>query len=334
MGNLNSIFLIGNGFDRNLDLKTSYIEFYEYYIDQDSENNEAIINLKKCIDIDKEAWSDLELSLGRYSENITSQNELDDAIFDLIKHLRIYLQKIENNVDYSIFSRQKLINDLKNPERVLSPKDQQKIKNFKQRINGNSIINTVQVQVLTFNYTEIIEKVLGTNFNNLLIDKSGNTTIKLKGVEHIHGYVNERLILGVNDSNQITNETFRESEDCIELLAKPTHNQGLGHLRDDYCLRQIANASIIYVFGSSIGETDKLWWEAVGKRLGSQCCLVIYYLAEYFDPNEMIREARRGRKIIESFLSLTTLNEKQKAAAKEFIYVSTTKDLFKLVEDT
>jgi hypothetical protein len=331
MGTVNAVFLIGNGFDRNLGLKTSYLQFYEYYISQDSSDNEAIRKLKKSIEINKEAWSDLELSLGKYSENIKSQDELDDAIFHLIKHLRMYLQKIEEETDHSIFSSKKLLNDLVNPERVLSPKDQQKINIFKSKLSGN---DTVQIQILTFNYTKVLEKILENKFENFVIDKIGSQTIKLKGIEHIHGYVNDRLILGVNDSNQITNKELRENQECVELLAKPEHNQQLGHLKDNYCLQQIANASMIYVFGSSIGETDKLWWEAVGKRLGIHCCLVIYYLGEDTDANEMIKEVRRGRRIIDLFLSLTSLDEQQKSLAKKSIYVSTTKDFFKLVEST
>lgn len=331
MGTVNVVFLIGNGFDRNLGLKTSYLEFYEYYTSQDSSNNEAVSNLKNSIKINKEAWSDLELSLGKYSENIKSQEELDTAIFDLIKHLRIYLQNIEEEIDYSIFSRKKFLNDLVNPERVLSPKDQQEIQIFKNKLNGN---NLIQIQILTFNYTKIIERILENKFENIVIDKVGNQTIKLKGIEHIHGYVNDRLILGVNDSNQITNEKLRENQECVELLVKPEHNQQLGHTKDNYCLNQIANASMIYVFGSSIGETDKVWWEAVGKRLGVSCYLVIYYLGEDTDANEMLREVRRGRRLIDSFLALTSLNEQQKSKAKESIYVATTKDFFQLAEST
>lgn len=332
MGTVNVVFLIGNGFDRNLGLKTSYLDFYEYYTSQDSSGNQAVSKLKNSIKINKEAWSDLELSLGRYSDNVKSQEELDTAIFDLIKHLRIYLQNIEEEIDYSIFSSKKFLNDLANPERVLPPRDQQKITTFKNQFNSSNTV--VQIQVLTFNYTKIIEKILENKFENIVIDKIGNQTIKLKGIEHIHGYVNNRLILGVNDSNQITNEKLRASEECVELLVKPEHNQQLGHTKDNYCLNQISNASMIYVFGSSIGETDKIWWEAVGKWLGVNCCLVIYYLAEHTDANEMIREVRRGRHLIDSFLSLTSLDEKQKSKAKESIYVSTTKDFFQLTEST
>ena len=35
---MNIVHIIGNGFDLNLDLKTSYRHFYEYYKNQESKN--------------------------------------------------------------------------------------------------------------------------------------------------------------------------------------------------------------------------------------------------------------------------------------------------------
>ena len=327
MGTINTVFLIGNGFDRNLELKTSYLEFYDYYLKQDASNNKVVSNLRKNIKTNKKTWSDLELRLGTYTDNIHSLEELEVAIFDLVGHLRAYLEKIEKSTDYSCFSREKLLKDLANPERVLLPSHQRSIREFKNKFSGNQF---VQVQILTFNYTRTVENILEGKFKNIEIAKTGNQTIKLKGIEHIHGYVDQRLILGVNDINQISNSSLREIPECVDLLAKPKHNEQLGHLKDEFCLQQIANATVIYIFGSSIGETDKMWWEAIGNRIGQNCCLVIYYRAKHTDGNEQIREIHRARELVDSFLSFTNLDDQQKTKAKDYIYPATTDDLFKL----
>ena len=42
------LYIIGNGFDRNLGLKTSYREFYNFYKRQES-NDENVIKIKESI---------------------------------------------------------------------------------------------------------------------------------------------------------------------------------------------------------------------------------------------------------------------------------------------
>jgi len=62
---MNITFLIGNGFDLNLKLKTRYSDFYEYYIENDPNDL-----LSKSIKSDYEMWSDLELGIGKFLETI------------------------------------------------------------------------------------------------------------------------------------------------------------------------------------------------------------------------------------------------------------------------
>ena len=54
---MNIVHIIGNGFDLNLDLKTSYKDFYDYYIKINSKN-EIIELLKREIKSNSENWSD------------------------------------------------------------------------------------------------------------------------------------------------------------------------------------------------------------------------------------------------------------------------------------
>lgn len=330
MGTVNAVFLFGNGFDRNLGLKTSYQEFYDFYLKQDTKDK-IILALKESIKTNRETWSDLEQRLGEFTQEINTQQELDLAILDLVRNLRLYLSEIEQNIDYSKLNREMLLNDLASPERVMSARDQRDIKIFKQKFKGN---DKHLIHILTFNYTKVVENILDGNHTNVEISKSGNRVVRLQGIEHIHGYVNQRLVLGLNDKDQIANPDFRDSQDTMELLVKPAHNEQLGHLKDDFCLARISQATMIYIFGSSIGETDKVWWEAVGKRVGQHCCLVIYYRGKNTDENTEILEARRGRELVNQFLSLTGLNEQKKENVREYIYTATTKDLFELTKST
>ena len=56
---MNILYLIGNGFDLSLGMKTRYEDFYEYYCTLgETEQNADVIALKKTIKEGKEGWQD------------------------------------------------------------------------------------------------------------------------------------------------------------------------------------------------------------------------------------------------------------------------------------
>jgi abortive infection AbiH-like protein len=83
---MNVLFFIGNGFDLNLGLKTSYADFYKYYTKIISKSS-AVNRLKNEISGDLKDWSDLELSLGKYTEKIKSVTEFDQVFEDIGNYL-------------------------------------------------------------------------------------------------------------------------------------------------------------------------------------------------------------------------------------------------------
>lgn len=68
------LYLIGNGFDVNLGMKTKYTDFYKFY--QEIETESTILkNLKKNINRKVITWSDLELRLGEYTQSLKTDEE-------------------------------------------------------------------------------------------------------------------------------------------------------------------------------------------------------------------------------------------------------------------
>ena len=61
-------FLIGNGFDINLGLKTRYSDFYDYY--KYRATKDSVILRWMHEDDDKGNWADLETALGEKVEGI------------------------------------------------------------------------------------------------------------------------------------------------------------------------------------------------------------------------------------------------------------------------
>lgn len=155
-----------------------------------------------------------------------------------------------------------------------------------------------------------------------------NRSNLLYPIIHIHGLSNTPII-GLNDVSQIRNESFKEDEDVQEFLLKPKINKAVGHLNDKKSLFNISQANLIYLFGVSLGDTDKLWWEAVGERLKLDC-RIIYFV---YNPNEHPRHnelTRIRRKYKEFLLSKTQLTNEEKQEAFNKIFIVLNSDMFNL----
>lgn len=145
---------------------------------------------------------------------------------------------------------------------------------------------------------------------------------------HIHGKIDEPLI-GVNDKMQIKNENLRENEEVQECLVKPKLNEMLAHAIDEKAISLIKGATVICIYGHSLGDSDNLWWELVGERLKSDC-IVIYFV---YNPKEDVRPQELNnirRKYKNKLLSKTNLSEEEKIIAFDKIYIALNKDIFKI----
>ena len=93
---MNITFLIGNGFDINLGLKTRYTDFYPYYL---KKKHDDIIS--KAISDNYDRWVDLELALGQLLRNIAPDQVtefLDSKALleqDLAEYLCVEQQRID-----------------------------------------------------------------------------------------------------------------------------------------------------------------------------------------------------------------------------------------------
>lgn len=317
------VYLIGNGFDLNLGMKTKYTDFYDYYktIDAKSEN---IKFLKEAINNDLVNWSDLELALGDYTKHLTSLSDFDEVYEDLLDNLAEYLKKQEDEFDFGGFNKDQFCKDIISPENSLAPLDREYISNFKGKWKHTSW----SINVITFNYTRSLEKLFNNNIFHLTIGKNNGFEIYLSNVFHIHGYHDDRMIMGINDENQMANEDFRKKREIAEALIKTVCNKVYKHSIDDKCKSLIENADLICIFGSSLGETDKYWWELIGERLKHNSELIIFKKGEEIHRRRSYKLARTERDIREAFLSKTSLTDDEKSQVAERVYVSVSSNFF------
>lgn len=327
---MNILFIIGNGFDLNIGLKTGYRDFYKFYAEQKLSDTDLIIKLKKSIKSNVETWSDLELSLGRYISQLHTLSDFDAMYFDIKEKLSKYLGMEQEKFDYSNLDSRMLFHNFLNPEKELSQRDQNELESWGNRVGRSQ---TTAVHVLTFNYTKTLENIVGDKASSLEIGKKRGQQAFLKGIEHVHGYVDKRLVLGVNDVGQIENEKLKKSQEVIEAMVKPIHNQRLGHTRDEVCMKMISDANLICIFGSSIGYSDQMWWEKIGEKLGDTCRLIIFHKVDDMNEEHEILGLREEREIVKKFLSMTKLSEKERGDVEKYIYVGINTDLFNLQKD-
>lgn len=166
---MNITFLVGNGFDLNLGLKTSYNHFLKYYIETSSSDSERIRNFKGDIEKNIETWASAELALGMYTDKFKKGKYEDffECYDDFCKNLAEYLSDCEKALAKSepcdrvgsVFSKA-----LKNITVGLTPKQKE---DFKE-ISLYALNENINYNFITFNYTSTLEFFLEDAKNGIL----------------------------------------------------------------------------------------------------------------------------------------------------------------------
>lgn len=343
---MNIVYLIGNGFDLNLGLKTSYKDFINDYKALKPEHQKTTI-LKFIDYIENKQlkgdpnWSDIEVQMGQYTgEFRNADSEVVSKIFheDLVFALSDYIKTQCNIIQYSQDVEKELCKYLTFPEnngKLLLSEQHNFRDKFRKLWENTSQWN---VSIITFNYTNTLETILRPKANKELgtyFQSTYRGATYLRNIEHIHGFVDDRLILGLDNPLQIANEELRKTS-AMDWYLKSRSNTLTGQEHDDRCRTLINKANLICLFGFSIGETDKQWWANIVNRLKSEsnCRLIIYI----YDPNvkfsnlqyPRLNEYRQWKK--DQFIkqSGVTLNTDQINSIKSRIYIGLNSDMFKL----
>lgn len=267
---MNLTIIFGNGFDKNLGLNTTYPDFYKWLGEnRNKENDEIYCNIKER----PENWSDLELALGKYTfDNEIIPDKFEDSYGNLIEDLNEYLLLEQEKIGTE-FSIEDSITELfysieKNLVETGQNKNSQIIRRY--------LSQPTDVNFVTFNYTDTVEKTMG--YKKFIVNKDGNEVlVNLQNPIHVHGRLNSSMVLGVNDETQFKSEIF--DNDFPEFFVK---NKNLtDHVNStelELALEVIDSSDIIFLFGVSLGDTDKVYWEKIAKWLlfGNKRTVLLY----------------------------------------------------------
>lgn len=273
---MNITFLIGNGFDRNLGLKTAYSDFVRYYKNIPA-SSATLENFRRNINDDEELWVDAEIAIGQYTGKLQVG---EGAVFaechtDFCEQLARYLKEQMVRIDYDD-SHVQIMSAFENLNNIVSsfPTQERKaiLTLYENRKGEPFVFNFV-----CYNYTDTLDQclaVVGGTQEGFGSHKYGSKTIlhSMGNICHVHGTVDKEMVFGVNDDLQIANTSVFDCEDgdlYKNLLIKVQTNASFLENTDEIAARMIASSHIVYIYGMSIGETDKLWWDRICQWLSA-----------------------------------------------------------------
>ena len=291
---MNITFLIGNGFDRNLGLDTTYSDFVKVYKTLLSDSKH-VNSFRNYIKENEKLWSKAEEALGQYTQQLEKgQGSIfSECQADFCANLAQYLKQQEARIDYAANKEQiKLaFQRFRNLSEPFPSSEKAEIDAIYKSYSKENI----GFNFIDYNYTytvdhciEIIQAIPGILGSHSYY----MTTFKhLVGkICHVHGTVDGQMVFGVNDDSQISNlDVFDGTDGDLSkaLLIKKSANAFYREDTDAKAYKILKDSSILYIYGMALGITDKLWWQRVCSWLvQDQAHHVILY--QYEMPAESV----------------------------------------------
>ncbi len=282
---------IGNGFDLNVGLKTSHDDFLDYYLNIKSKNpviteKKHLISTERVRDI--HSWSDLEISLGKFSEqfdhNLKGEKEFCDLIDDLISHLSEFVFQAQSDAVINRTTEDSIHQCFKKalrcPYKGL-PEENIRIvtKEWQEQTHHDLAI---RYHFVSYNYSFVFDRCLqrfiklGSIHTSTINQKP--IDYEFSSVTHVHGTHRSAMILGVDNRKQILNKDFH-NETLDSKFIKSTVNQNNRRNREKHARDALEKSQFAFVFGMSLGSSDDSWWLQLGNWLIQdwQRHLIVYY---------------------------------------------------------
>ena len=243
-----TVLIIGNGFDLNIKMRTSYSDFMKskYFEDLLSAKNclaSYLDNRKKCngnwIDIEKELGNYAKVLVGYSKDEIAKEVRYNRSIDDLRKSFREDFRTMCSALNA-------YLKEIEKVGRFSEGYD----KSHAYKLIKKIVYERKSSYVVSFNYTSFIEKV---------IDKINHNCTDFC-IRQIHGSLKNDIVFGVQDSMELQRE---------HVFLYKSHNK----YQDVRGLPQILeNADEIIFFGYSLGETDHSYFDDFFKNQTKKDC--------------------------------------------------------------
>lgn len=273
---VNVALLVGNGFDISAGLDTSAKKFIERFAakhgadDPDSPSG----RLAKTINSEGiETWADYEMRIGAYSATIPKSLPIEERVKEYVEAKGVLdaeivsmIQKESEKVgdDFAKENAEECASSLCSWISLLKPRERALL------MSELPAPTSLRYQTICFNYTPLLKAIVET-VKGVSIAAEG---VPDKIVEqcftrfvYAHSTINGIPVAGVNDESQIADSDLAGKPDVVSTVIKPKIMQMIGENSDDQALDIIAKSRIMMIFGMSLGDSDKRWWEGVVNNL-------------------------------------------------------------------
>ena len=249
-------FIIGNGFDINLGMKTKYSDMYEGYIKTPPQTKviESFKNeLRNQQPFDK--WSDFEMAMAEYAKTLSSEKELIECVRDfksyMVNHLNNEYLKLEQMINNFKLYRE----PVKELNESISGFYRKLIPNTVNEIDNLLTDTDVNYHFLTFNYTFSLEMFFAI--------KQHYEQISLAKPIHIHGTLANDVVLGIDNLDQLQELPYTLTTRGHRNFVKTLFNDQFDKSRVEKARQIIEQSSVICVYGWSMGESDQTWVDMI-----------------------------------------------------------------------
>lgn len=262
MGNVT--FMIGNGFDLACGLKSRYVDSYDGYL-KSAPASEVINQFRTTIEKDIKTWAEFEMKLAEYAHVFKSESELIECLSDYKSYLNAYLLQeqqhffdLDKNIDYIDSAvRREMARSLEGFFDGLTPKDKRSV--------SSAIADgwPQSYQFISFNYTTVFDKLVEDTFSHGEII----STISHRPVIHIHGILNNDVVLGIDNELQLLDIPYSLSNRGKRNIIKPYFVDQYDDKRKADAQSYIRSSNVICIFGMALGDSDLTWKKSLAEWL-------------------------------------------------------------------
>lgn len=223
-----NVLIVGNGFDLNLGLKTSYSDYLNSKIFKSIKNNSLAEYLEAHSKTSR--WIDIEKELYEYSTHLFWKL---GSTFNPIMGKENLIKYLRHNYYEICYSLRKYLIEATNCTIELDNK-------AAYNIISKVFTSNLYTYILTFNYTEIIERIQQLYF----------PSCNKYYINHIHGSLqNNNIVFGIEDSAEVAKKH-------VFLYKSYNTTQNINGL-----ISVFGNAKNITFFCYSLGETDHSYFD-------------------------------------------------------------------------
>lgn len=254
-----TIFVVGNGFDLNFKLKTSYKEFINSKLVNEYRNNSSNHLIEFLYDKRGSKWIDIEGELKDYSRSLFN----NPIVMSSDQSEALTKKKDSFRREYN-----ELCNILKKYLKEVSKEiPSEYTKSAAYKVLEEKVCKKGTYCILNFNYTDTIKKIINCDFND------GSRTHQNSHIQYVHGNLEEDIVFGIED---------KASVDTSHVFLYKSHNQK----QNINSLRRYLDESLnIIFFGYSLGETDHSYFDEFFKHYSTHGCHYKHITFYYYDEN-------------------------------------------------